>query len=67
MRPSKRSMTTDVTAFFLIYLLACSITLVISKTTCYLQLVLTMIAPLLLFCCYYVVALLPDVLFLFMC
>ena len=41
---------TYVCVFFLnIYLLACSITLLISNTTCYLQLVFTMIVPSLLF------------------
>jgi hypothetical protein len=36
--------------FFLINLLACSITLLISNTTCYLQLVLTMIVPFFILC-----------------
>jgi hypothetical protein len=38
-----------VCTFFLIYLLACSIALVISNTTCYLHLVFTLIVSLLLF------------------
>jgi hypothetical protein len=37
---------------FLIYLLACSITLVISNTTCYLHLVFTIIVSLLVFVCF---------------
>jgi hypothetical protein len=50
--------------YIYIYLLACSITLIISNTTCYLQLVFTVIFPLLLFGCSLVVVLCSDVLFL---
>jgi hypothetical protein len=51
--------------YIFIYLLACSITLIISNTTCYLQLVFTLIVPLLLFGYSRVVVWLSDVLFLF--